>query len=651
MPKNIKKRGRPIKEKKENTLSGNEQTTMIQMSETPSVPQISIQDVQNQWNRIFGKYSNVDYSTFTTAWNKSYLNNPWIQNERIFKLSSTPVNISKDTLRKALENPQNSEQVFRQSSLYYYYTNYVYNSLIKLGRDIPNFRWYYTPEYVTAQDMKKLTFIKESQKVDRILKKFNCQLQFKTLAEQVQMEGKVATLIRKSYQNEKVDFFLLQRIPSDNWKITGLGSTNYYTVMFNMLMFLNPQNNVEFYPQFIQDIWWNMYNGGIISKDKKGSYHFNTKAEIPSDVILEISDNNYMYWVGIPQSECYVFGDSLATPLQAPTLLSMLESITSLNDYSWLQTNLLAKSVSTILTAEVPLSKEAKVGHDDTLVSPDGIMGFTNIFNEAVSSNVLPFFAPFTNFELHNIDNQPQNLNIVYNRLRDLIATSGNGALVSLGEKPSIASVKGAQKLRASNAHYLTLQFEQFLNNVLNEQFELKYNWKVTLWGDIYDDEGKQAKELLLSGITGMLPKVLSIHNMTLEDYRATNDYINSLGIILPSSNKLEATDNNSQKLPTKTGNPVGRPVIDDAEVENDSTATSKDNGNNTSDIKEFEKNSDDNFNEDIEQIKMEENRICVSCGKVLEDEETFLCDECLEEQYDNRLDNLQDNKIDDIDF
>ena len=643
----LKKRGRPSKKITE-TVSVNESQKMINMSSADS-SKVTLESLQNQWSNIF-RYSNTDYSSFSNAWNKSYLNNPWIQNERVFRLDSRPNNISKETLKKALDSPENSEQVFRESSMYYYYTSYVYNSLIKLGRDIPVFRWYYAPEYVSKEDMKKDSFKEESIKVDRILKTFDCPLSFKTLSEQIQIEGKVATLIRKSYQKNNVDLFLLQRIPSDNWKITGLGSKNYYTIMFNMLMFLNPQNSVEFFPEFIRKIWEEMYNGGIITKNKKGDYSFNPNSNIPSNVVLEIVDNNYLYWVTIPQNECYVFGDSLATPLQAPTLLSMLDSIVSLNDYSWLQSNLLAKSVSTILTAEVPLDKNAKIGHDDTLISPDSILGFTNLFNQSVSSNVLPFFAPFNNFELHNIDNQPENLNIVYNRLRDLIATSGNGALISLGEKPSIASVKGTQKLKASSAHYLTLQFENFLNTVLNEQFDLKYHWKVSLWGDIYDDEGKQAKELLLSGVVGMLPKVLSVHNMTIEDYRATVDYIKNYDIDI-SINSKGKTSENSQQLPTKTGNPVGRPVIDDNDVENDATASSKDSGGNVSDIKDFEQNVDLNPNENIDMINMdtEKSRVCLICGNVLSEEEKMICDECLEEEYDNRLQNREDAALNDV--
>jgi hypothetical protein len=38
-------------------------------------------------------------------------------------------------------------------------------------------------------------------------------------------------------------------------------------------------------------------------------------------------------------------------------------------------------------------------------------------------------------------------MDIIFNRIRDLIATSGNSALLPITDKPSIASVKAAQSL------------------------------------------------------------------------------------------------------------------------------------------------------------------------------------------------------------
>ena len=155
--------------------------------------------------------------------------------------------------------------------------------------------------------------------------------------------------------------------------------------------------------------------------------------------------------------------------------------------------------------------------------------------------------SPFKNFELHNIDSQPNNMDIVYNRLRDLVATSGNAALLSISDKPSVSMVKATQAIAASRANYLTLQFQQFLNNVINNQFDLKYQYKITVWGDIFDtsDNLKMAKELLQNGVKSMLPRVLSAFNQSIEDMKTINDYIEVSGIIVYARNLEE---NNSNK-------------------------------------------------------------------------------------------------------
>src|SRR5699024_2770939 len=118
-------------------------------------------------------------------------------------------------------------------------------------------------------------------------------------------------------------------------------------------------------------------------------------------------------------------------------------------------------------------------------------------------------------------------------RLRDLVATSGTSSLLGITEKPTVAMTVAAKQLAASHCDYLTRQFENFLNYAVNNKFNLKYDWKITLWGDIYHwrDDLKIAKELLSGGVKSVLPKILSAEDMSLEDCICTSDYIDSLGI------------------------------------------------------------------------------------------------------------------------
>ena len=152
-----------------------------------------------------------------------------------------------------------------------------------------------------------------------------------------------------------------------------------------------------------------------------------------------------MYWVRLPQDLCYTFYFDGSHPNAFPDTIGLFDDLTDLDDYKWLQANLLSKGVNSVLTAEVPIIKDPKAGSDATVITPDTILGYQDYFAENISGNILPFFAPFNDFELHTLENQPEAMDIIYDRTRDLIATSGNSALMSITDKPSIASVKAAQ--------------------------------------------------------------------------------------------------------------------------------------------------------------------------------------------------------------
>lgn len=108
--------------------------------------------------------------------------------------------------------------------MYLYYTNYVYNILIKLNRDTPLYKWYVTPIDVEESDIKTIAFKKESKKVDQIVKKFNPALTLRTITTQVSLEGKSSYLPRISYDKDKVNFFVLQKLNPDMVKLTSFGS-------------------------------------------------------------------------------------------------------------------------------------------------------------------------------------------------------------------------------------------------------------------------------------------------------------------------------------------------------------------------------------------------------------------------------------------
>ena len=609
------KRGRKPGSKNVPKNDKNEEAKKINMTST----QLSFADVQKRWNEIFQRKQIRPFSGGTAQARQAnvaaFLNNPFIQNERVRQAASQASEKSKEEIKKYIQQPQASEQGLRETSILTYYQNFLYNQLVRLQRDIPEYKIYATPTKKTAMADFTQEDLDEAEYVNyEIIEKNNLPLEFKTIAAQVNIEGKCTYLVRKSWtkvrkiKDREVNYLKLQKLPSDYVKITGFGSKQYYTISLNLMLLMMPGWDVSFFPPYIGEIWEEMIGLGIIKQDKNGNSTLIPQNLRPlrNNHILEIADNSYAYWVKLDQEDAYTFAQDLAHPNAFPETMGMFLDFKDLEDYRWLQSSLMAKSVSSLLTATVPVKKDSSAGVDATLISPDMVDLYDGIISERVSSTVLPIFAPFEDFKLHSIPNQPENSNIIYNRLRDLIASTGNAALLPITDKPSIAMVKGAQLLAASRAHYLTLQFKQFLTNIINEGFGLKNTYKITIWSDIYDkDRLKIMKEMLLAGYKGFLQPVLSYFDYSITDYQSSCAYLDALGVDIIIRNKTEEETGEKRS--------VGRPPLDDDEVENDNTAQSKDAGTNVTDIKNFS----------------EKPQYCCSCGAELKDWEFYMCEHC----------------------
>ena len=634
-----RKVGRPPKNKPVDPVV-NEQVERIRMTEDKDDKKIVLTDIQQKWREILHTYSDrgLSMTQISSALSNAMLNNPFLQNQRLRRISSNASAKSKTDLQKALQSPQGNEQLFREESLFLSFTNYVYHSLLNLYRDIPLYNYYYTPKYVDKKDMSGDNFKKESKKVDKILKAFKVKQTFKKINKATQVEGKTTWLLRRSMQNNgDIDFFVLQKLDSDMVKLTSMGSDQNFICSFNFMIFLNPMYSLEFYPPIFKEIFQELLDNGVIIEDSKGNLRFSPQAlalaqsegKLTYDGTFENSNNNYLYWVQLPQTLAWTFSQDESHVNTFPDTIGLFMDLSELDGYRWIQSSILSNVVSSILTAEVPYIKDAQAGSDASVFSPDSIIGFENLFKQNVSNMVLPFFAPFENYKLFTIENQPENLNIIYSRLRDLVATSGTSSLLGITEKPTVAMTVAAKQLAASHCDYLTRQFENFLNYAVNNKFNLKYDWKITLWGDIYHwrDDIKIAKELLSGGVKSVLPKILSAEDMSLEDCICTSDYIDSLGIQFNAKEE-------------QINSPVGRPALDDDQVQNDNTAISKDAGNNVSENKEF------SVNINLDKMSVLSENFCASCGKKLENNEEFLCDLCLEEQISLRKEEDEQNEL-----
>ena len=624
----------PQKKKK---IPTNEHQRNIQMDDNNE--NISIQEPYLRMQSLFSRYASKGVSSeqFVAAMGNSFINNPFLQNARLKRINSPISSNDKKVLDKAIKNPQDNENLFKSESQALYYQNYVYSNLLRLNREIPKYFHYAIPMNVSAEDCKKDDFKKEMRFVNEILRSLNVRKTGKDIAMDVALEGKRSYVFRSSFNKNTgtVDYAVLQKLPSQWVKYTSIGSNTDYITSMDFMMFLQPGESVDFYPPFFRQIWDELVHNGIFYQDEAGNTKFNVNNVNKiknSKNVLEIVNNRYMYWVELPQTEVFEFGADDSHSFALPEYIGLFSDLRGLDDYKWLQNQLLSKAVNSVLVGTVPLIKDHNLaGGDQVAISMDSIIGFSDMFTNAVSSNIMPFFAPFTDYKLLSLPLPPDAKEINNTALKNLINTSGMGALISTTDKPSIISVKTAQIIAESKAEYLMLQIQECLNNIINKKLNLKYKFKITVWGGsfTFEEHEKILKEMIYNGYTGLLPRLLSIEDQTIEDYVSTSNYLESVNIydkFMPMSKITQESKNDDEnQAPQKRGR---KPVGDN--VENDNTAISLDQGNNVSDIKKFNSM----------------NR-CIKCGTEIEENE-FLCDDCLEEEYDYRIEQQMEKGQDD---
>ena len=562
---------------------------------------VTVNQINSRLNHIFTRMNaaGLSYSSFKTALNRNpvgdgvFTSNPFIQNQRIKKSNQKGIAHSKTEIQKALDNPESNEELLRESSVALYYQNYVYSNLLKVHRDIPQYFNYIVPRNIEKKDLKSEDFIKEKNFVQKFTDKFDIPLTFKNVTMQVSQEGKASYVFRSSHDAKKgvVDFALLQKLPPSYVKYTGYGSDSPLICSFNFMMFLNPIYDIEQWPKWMGDIWNKLLEEGIVTKNSNtnggnSTHSFNLKEPLSANHIIEGINGQYAYWVELPQDLVWTFGSDFSSPLAIPEYVGLFADLSELESYKWLQTQTMLTNITNILTAEVPTEKDAIAGSDAAILSPEVILGLEGDCSSALNSNIFPFFAPLENFKMHSVDHIPNASDITLNALRNVINTAGAGGLIATTDKPSIAMIKATQYLYESRCDYLTLQYEKFLNLIINKYLGLKYNFKCNIWGGVYSwrDEVKTLKELIQNGNIGFMPKLLSAYRMTIDDYKLQYDYVDILEIY-KKEEKTSAGGNVNTKPNEKKS--VGKPPLDDGEVEDDNTAASKEQGGNVSDNKE----------------------------------------------------------------
>ena len=614
------KRGRPKKELPDLASEAGEELAMT-VKEVPE-RQLTVEDIQKNLVSLYSKALGVGYAqNFFQGLNQLAKYNPFLQNARLKRINTQPGEMSRENLIDALSNPTNSEIPLRAQGWSLSVSQYLYYKYLRMAADIPMFKYYKIPELLDESDYKKPQFIEEDKFVSGWLKKFDVASTFKKIALEVKREGKVAYVLRNSLSfdaNGKktgVNYCTLQKLPSDYVKLTGLCQRGY-TCSFNFMIFMNPAFSIDFYPDFMKEIWFDLIENGVVYENpdinargkfkgqkyipdfaKMAGYSYkysyaNGGAELlPSTLEIANRENpkSYAFWVSLPQDLCYVFSSDSSHPWAIPDTTGMFLGLQELSDYDTLAGLLQSTPLTAILTGEIEPITNPNPGQDQSIFNPETIAGFEAQFRESASSNVDTLFAPLRNMKLLSLPDVPNGSETSTSATRNFVYRTGLGGLITTTEKPSIGQITVAKALAESECEFLTLQFKSVLNLIVNKLLGCQYKWCIELWGGIFSmaDEKAALKELFVAGATFILPRLLSAYDMDVRDAKSLNRYVMSLDIYKEFQTLTQASQEKAQKAEAAI-KAVGRPAVSADKVSNDNTAASKDGGLDTKDTREY---------------------------------------------------------------
>ena len=296
----------------------------------------------------------------------------------------------------------------------------------------------------------------------------------------------------------------------------------------------------------------------------------------------------------MPYDICYTFGSDNSHPWMAPDTMGLMLKMQELTDYCQLAGLIASTPLTAVLTGEIEPIANPRAGKNESIFTPEVIQGMQDKFNAITSTNVEAFLWPAKNIKLQQLSADVNSSDIISTATSNFLESAGEGGLTIATEKPNVAQITAAKLLAASQQDYVTIQFQKVMNFILQHKIGLKLRWKIKIWGNIFtiENEKKYLKEIVANGNIALLPKLMSAEGISIRDTKALTSYVKSFKFYddFMTYTQLKASElaSGESEVVDEEGNPVGRPPIDDGDVENENTAASKEAGSNTSDNREY---------------------------------------------------------------
>lgn len=511
-----------------------------------------------KWNELAvsigkGLPSDAIFGAFSRA-SVGIENMPQLQRARTLGISALPENYTKEQIGEFLRNPYQNARQLRQTSQALKWTAYPYFKLAKTYADIPTYRHYVKPMYVTAEEAKSAEFMREAVLLDKLVKEFKPHVLAHEAVGKAVTLGKVAYIHRvkvdKSHNN--VEYAFWQQLPTEYTTIIGRNNKSGWTVSFDLMYFLQPGTNPASFGDLFDDylgtfeslfippkkvprgVAYSSDNIKIRLGNKEYTIYPNRiKGYEQGNPRLFEQNGRWQYWVSLPVEKVFVFEIDDTTANVASPLSGLMLTYAQQSDYEAAQLSLILNPLIKIFTGEIEYFDENGSASEDVYkLSLGGRAMFEALFAEMMAKNNTAgtafFTAPVKNIKSHDFMESANANEISESFNRYAAEKSGTSALIPASDDVKASQVEASTKIEGRYATATIYpQIEQMLNTII-KSLNLKHFWEFKMFGDIFNeaeirdrattdlDKGDISAFFILSALDGVswLDKLSMIRTM-----------------------------------------------------------------------------------------------------------------------------------------
>ena len=505
---------------------------------------------------LFGKYRQLakEYggispenmiSAFRTAtgFGSLYTPNPYVQNRRVKGISTKPANYSKEEVGKMLETPEGNEQSLRAVEHALEFQAYPLFNIRTTYQNLLTYHYYAAPEYTGDETAKRDDFWREWRLIEKLARTMRISDKAHEIAGQVLQEGKVFYIVRMSADkpHNKIDHAFMQQLPSDWCKIVGFNNKTKYTVAFNLMYFLRYGTDWRQYGDLFEPYMPLFYQsvqsapkgvGKTLLYGQKNAIDLEKAKRLNAEANAYYQNGEWFYWITLPADRVFTFEmDDTQRNVFSPFTGLFIDMI-QLSQLEQVQLSLIQNPLVSILTGEIPYwdTKDTQTA-DQYKLSEAGRKLFTALFYDMLAANntggIGLYTAPLKNMRLESLAEAPSAMDIVTKGYQDMISKSGLSGIIPSAGDTRAGAVQVSFQIACQFLKEVYRCTERMMQ-VLYERLNLKYEWRFTMFGSLYEDE--KTEEKAVKGMEhGLLPDLLTynaLHGRSVLDDLAFSDAV-----------------------------------------------------------------------------------------------------------------------------